>query len=163
MLDPSEIDFKKLPSVSIENRRQLPESSCIYFAIDSQDKIQYIGMTVNVKKRWRHHHRFEELEQIGGIRIVYLEVSEPALLPAIELALIKYFSPFLNDLTVLAAAHAALASKRAIPDGWVSIQTTIALPVGLVNRWRSATPTDRGCVVEIGMSAMQMENLGENK
>ena len=112
MIDPSEIDFKKLPSVSIKDRKQLPESSCIYFAIDSQDKIQYIGMTVNVKKRWRHHHRFEELEQIGGIRIVYLEVSEPALLPAIELALIEYFSPFLNDLTVLDRTGAALEALR---------------------------------------------------
>jgi len=62
-----------------------------------------------------------------------------------------------------AAALAALAAKRAIPDGWVSIQTKIALPLELVNWWRKATPFERGRVLMAGMKAMQMENLGENK
>lgn len=61
-----------------------------------------------------------------------------------------------------AAALAAIAAKRAIPDGWVSIQTTIALPSELVDRWRSATPTDRGWVVEIGVSTIEhKQNLRE--
>lgn len=167
MLDPSEIDFKKLPSVSIEDRRQLPESSCIYFAIDSQDKIQYIGRTSNAKQRWQNHHRCEQLVQIGGVRIVYLVISEPSLLPAIELALIKYFSPFLNDLTVLDRTDAALEAlkvKRAIPDGWKRSQLAVWVPNELVEWYENATPIERGRVLMAGMKAIaQVENLRENK
>lgn len=63
-----------------------------------------------------------------------------------------------------AAAIKALAAKRAIPDGWLSIQTTIALPSELADWWRNVTPAERGRVLMAGMSAIaQVENLGENK
>lgn len=51
-------------------------------------------------KRWINHHRYAELEQIGNVRIAWIQVSEPQLLPLIEDALIKYFKPLLNQRNV---------------------------------------------------------------
>lgn len=49
-------------------------------------------------QRWVAHHKYKELEMIGGIKIVYLFVDSPELLPQIESALIFYFDPPLNVL-----------------------------------------------------------------
>lgn len=93
----TDINPLTLPSVSLEERSQLPTTPCIYFAIDSQGIIQYIGRSVNPCQRWVRHHRLQQLEQMDSVRLAWLEVSEPILLPAIESALIEYFEPFLNE------------------------------------------------------------------
>lgn len=98
MIDPTSINFLTLPSVALEERSQLPEVSCIYFAIDSLGAVQYIGRSTNVRRRWvKNHHHFEKLTKIGGVQISYL-YCEPELLPDIENALIKWFNPPLNTL-----------------------------------------------------------------
>lgn len=43
MIEPATINPFVLPSVSFEERSQLPTISCIYFVIDTQKKVQYIG------------------------------------------------------------------------------------------------------------------------
>ena len=37
MINPSDINLYALPSVPLEDRSRLPQSPCIYFAIDSQE------------------------------------------------------------------------------------------------------------------------------
>lgn len=90
------IEINKLPSVDFEDRNQLPEVSGIYFAIDSNDNIQYIGRSININQRWKSHHRTQQLSSFNGVRIAYLEVSDTSLLDDIEQALINYFDPYLN-------------------------------------------------------------------
>jgi Helix-turn-helix len=51
---------------------------------------------INPKNRWLAHHKYEQLEAIGEIKIVYLFVDLPELLPQIESALILWFDPPLN-------------------------------------------------------------------
>ncbi len=97
MIAPETIDVTCLPSVALEERLQLPKTPCIYFAIDSQGVVQYIGRSNNPRNRWQSHHKGIELALIGGIRIAYLE-SEVALLSEIERALIAYFCPPLNQV-----------------------------------------------------------------
>ena len=46
------IDLMNLPSVPLEMKLQLPRTSGIYFAIDSSNKVQYIGKANNLRKRW---------------------------------------------------------------------------------------------------------------
>jgi hypothetical protein len=92
MISPSTIDPLALPSVAISEKKQLPESPCIYFAIDSCDQIQYIGRSVNPRQRWQNHHR---QAQLIGCRIAYMP-CDAALLDEIETALIEWFSPGLN-------------------------------------------------------------------
>lgn len=95
MISPESVNPLALPSVPLEQRSLLPTTSCIYFAIDSQEDIQYIGRSVNAQQRWMQHHRYAQLNLIGGVRIAYLQVDAD-LLTEVELALIEWFKPPLN-------------------------------------------------------------------
>jgi hypothetical protein len=96
VVEPTSINVDSLPFVAIEDRRELPVNSCVYFAIDSQNVIQYIGQTINLRRRWGSHHHRLALEEQGKIRIAYLEISDTTLLASIEEALIQHFLPPLN-------------------------------------------------------------------
>lgn len=97
MIKPSDINPLTLPFVNLEERIKLPCVPCIYFAIDSQGRIQYIGRSVNPRKRFQSHSKGFELGGISGIRIAYLE-TEIDLLHGIEQALIDWFQPPLNSI-----------------------------------------------------------------
>lgn len=56
----------------------------------------------------------------------------------------------------------ALAIKRHIPPGWVSVQLTIQLPYRLVARVRSATPVERGQMMEAWVEAIEHLEDEEN-
>ncbi|MEH1795593.1 ribbon-helix-helix domain-containing protein [Nostoc sp.] len=101
MINLQTIDPLALPSVSLHKRSHLPKTACIYFAIDSQGVIQYIGRTVNLQERWLKHHRYKQLAQSKDVRIAYLSI-EPDFLPEVELALIEWFNPRLNQTEVIA-------------------------------------------------------------
>lgn len=90
-------NIRTLPSVALEDRSELPNTPCIYFAIDSNNVVQYIGQTANANKRWKSngHHKYEKLSQLLSVRIAYLE-TDIDLLNDIEKALIEYFDPPLN-------------------------------------------------------------------
>ncbi len=96
-----DVDPLTLPSLPLRENRNLPECPAVYFVLDSENKILYIGKASNLAQRWSSHHRWSQLVQMGdGIRITWLECSELALLPEIESALIKHFSPTLNRTSV---------------------------------------------------------------
>ena len=99
MIDPTTIDPIALPSVPLENRRDLPVKPCIYFAIDSQGIVQYIGRSINPKNRWKNHQRKKMLLAMGGVRIAYVSV-DPSLLSEVEKALIQWFAPPLNNTPI---------------------------------------------------------------
>jgi len=40
-----------LPSLSLQERRSLPECAAVYFVLNSNDEILYIGGTVNLAQR----------------------------------------------------------------------------------------------------------------
>jgi len=102
MISPSEINLSTLPSVPLKDRSQLPQSSGIYFAIDSLGTVQYIGRTNNLNQRWTQHHRHYQLSEIGLVRIAYL-TADIDLLPSIEAALIQWFNPVLNGSDIKAS------------------------------------------------------------
>lgn len=98
MFSPSTIDLKSLPWLPLEEKTAFPKRPAIYFAIDSLGTVQYIGRTKNVRTRWNQHHKYEVLSAIADIKVAYLFVDLPELLPEIEQALIEYFDPPLNGL-----------------------------------------------------------------
>jgi DNA-binding XRE family transcriptional regulator len=98
MINPQTVNPLTLPSVPLENRSQLPSEPCIYFAIDSLEVVQYIGMTTDLKQRWNSHHRYEYVRLCRGTRIAYLQVDDIETLPEIEAALIRLFQPPINKL-----------------------------------------------------------------
>ncbi|MDZ8135795.1 MAG: GIY-YIG nuclease family protein [Nostoc sp. DedQUE04] len=55
MINPQTINPFFLPSVTLEKRSQLPVTSGIYFVIDIQNKVRYIGKAINLRERWRNH------------------------------------------------------------------------------------------------------------
>jgi len=111
MINPSKIQLSSLPSVALEDRSRLPQLSGIYFAIDSQSMVQYIGRSSDIRLRWSDHHRCDDLKTIGGIKIAYLAVDLPRLLPDIELALITWFDPPLNIAGKLSLAVSDVEAK----------------------------------------------------
>ena len=111
MINPSDINLSALPSVPLEDRSQLPQTPCIYFAIDSLGTVQYIGRSVNPAQRWVQHHRHDQLNEIGGVKIAYLFIDSPDLLPSIEEALIDWFAPLLNATPILRTVNAEMSVK----------------------------------------------------
>jgi len=95
MIDPSDIDFDELPSVSLKDRDKLPETPSIYFAM-SKGKVQYIGLSKNPRERWKNHHRQKKLSKMSDVVIAYLDCPQE-LLRDVEQALIKWFDPPLNN------------------------------------------------------------------
>lgn len=96
MINPQAIDLAALPWLPLNAKTAFPRQPAIYFAIDSQNQIQYIGQSTDPKHRWERHHRYQELEEIGGVRVAYLFVDDAELLPEIETSLIVWFKPPLN-------------------------------------------------------------------
>jgi hypothetical protein len=123
MIDISSLEPQSLPSVPLNKKSQLPPEPCIYFAIDSQDVIQYIGRTVNAKARWAGHHRLFDLKLIGGVRIAYLMLDQ-SLLNEVEKALINWFDPPLNG----GDGTDWLPKRKPIPDGSVVPTVPVQLP-----------------------------------
>jgi GIY-YIG catalytic domain len=96
MIDPQTIEIKSLPSISLSQRSQLPATQGIYFVLDASETVQYIGRSINIQQRWLRHHRYQQLTEIGFVKIAWLTVSNKNLLAQIEMALIDWFKPPLN-------------------------------------------------------------------
>ncbi|WP_416212685.1 GIY-YIG nuclease family protein [Nostoc sp. DedQUE04] len=143
LINPATIDPLALPSVSLQERSQLPARSCIYFAIDSQGVVQYIGRTVNLKNRWSSHHCYGHLKRIGNVRIAYIEVSDHNLLAEIENALISHFNPPLNTFQLWSKSY------QNIPPGAVKIRRYTDIEIsGLGGKIKQARKAD-GRSVEV--------------
>lgn len=96
MINPENLNISELPWLPLSESSAFPSEPAIYIAIDSNNTIQYIGRSENPRKRWRRHHKYEQLSSIGNIKIVYLFVDDLILLSEIESALINHFQPRLN-------------------------------------------------------------------
>ncbi|MCC5609894.1 helix-turn-helix domain-containing protein [Nostoc sp. CHAB 5834] len=86
----------KLPSLSLTDKRSLPSIRCVYFVLEG-DEVVYLGRSTDLRFRWRQHHRYNDLKQLSDVRIAWLEVSDTWILQEIEMALIAWFEPKLNQ------------------------------------------------------------------
>lgn len=73
---PSTPQINALPYVDFAQRRRLPNSPGIYFALSDAGQVLYVGQTVNLARRWAGHHRVKQLEEIGCTRIAWLGVTD---------------------------------------------------------------------------------------
>ncbi|MBW4534081.1 MAG: hypothetical protein KME09_09090 [Pleurocapsa minor HA4230-MV1] len=55
-----------LPKVSLETKELLPEYSGIYYVVDENKIVWYVGKAQNIRKRWqgKAHHRIYQLKQL---------------------------------------------------------------------------------------------------
>lgn len=103
------IDFHTAPFLPIADRLALPDVSCVYAAI-SQDKILYIGATMNLRRRWASHTKLTSLQGYSGVRIHYIEAPIEDL-ANLEIDLIARFEPVLNGKAGRYSGVARLAAE----------------------------------------------------
>ncbi|MEH2458299.1 helix-turn-helix domain-containing protein [Nostoc sp.] len=140
MIDPATINPFALPSVPLEQRSQLPITPCIYFAIDSEGVVQYIGRSVNPAQRWTLHHKYSELNEMSGVRISYLHINDQSLLAQIESALIAWFKPLLNRTKNLDPFASGLMRLR-LQAGLTAERVAVELDksVSTIRFWEAGT------------------------
>jgi excinuclease UvrABC nuclease subunit len=63
----------------------------IYFLVNQDDEIEYVGQTVNLFSRLQTHERLKSYHKVS-----FLPVKDAKLLNVIEMHYIEYFNPRLN-------------------------------------------------------------------
>ncbi|MDJ0578829.1 GIY-YIG nuclease family protein [Crocosphaera sp.] len=92
-----------LPKVSLENRENLPQVSGIYYVIDQNHIIWYIGQAKDFQARWKSksHHRLFQLKSQKKTKFeIYYQVLESSKLNEIEQQEISKYHPRLNQSKV---------------------------------------------------------------
>lgn len=92
-----------LPRVSLKTKDLLPKYSGIYYVVDQNNVVMYIGKAKNIRKRWqgKSHHRIDQLKATRKRQFyLYYEAVSSQDLDHKEKALIKKYEPELNDSPV---------------------------------------------------------------
>lgn len=117
----------KLEKVDLKNKHLLPEYSGIYYVLDENNIVWYIGKAKNLKKRWngKAHHRLYQLSSQGRKKffIYYKNISE-IYLDEEEKKLIARYRPHLNSSPV--------KKKKVLPAENLLRETILKLPDFLV-------------------------------
>lgn len=116
----------KLPNVPISERKSLPECMCVYFALDGDNVILYIGRTLDLRYRFRSHGKLTELIQNGCEKIAWLEIKDKRTLERTERNLIFEFKPLLN---MTWHSRAYLAASHEIKRKIIEVTTTLGITV----------------------------------
>jgi hypothetical protein len=93
----------KLPSVEFKRRDILPSISGIYYVVDENNLIWYIGQAQNLYSRWRgnsHHRLFQLLSQKKKKFQIYYKAVVTDVLDEIERSEIIKYSPHLNQSSI---------------------------------------------------------------
>ena len=101
MLANSEI--LNLSKVSLETKELLPEYSGIYYVVDENNLVWYIGKAKNIRKRWKGkaHHRIYQLQQLNHQQFyIYYEQVDLLQLDKREKQQIEKYNPHLNNSPV---------------------------------------------------------------
>ncbi len=141
MIAPIEIDG--LPFVLLSELRRLPEYPCVYFVLDSNGTVLYIGQSENPKQRWVNHHKIDKISDNGGEKICWVAVKNKAKLLPLEKRLIEQFRPTLNwkksetpkitvPLKVLPEDHKTI--KTMASKAGMSIQTFIKVLIHVYDK-----------------------------
>jgi hypothetical protein len=95
--------------VNLQNKDLLPDYSGIYYVIDFQHLIWYIGRSVNLQQRWNNaekpHHRYHQLLAIATQKntefFIYYSQEQKNRLNKLEQAHISKYQPCLNYTPVI--------------------------------------------------------------
>lgn len=97
MINPETLKILCLPWMPMNEKSAFPRRRGIYFAVDENNVIQYIGKAENIKARWQNHEKCRELKKLGTIKVFYLFISDDKLsLIDIEEKFISYYKPPFN-------------------------------------------------------------------
>jgi hypothetical protein len=93
-----DVDLFSLPYLKLSQLSKLPSLSGIYFAIDSNNRILYVGQAKNILERWKNHHRKDQLlkmDKESFIRIAWFLCPEKQL-KTTEDHFIRTYTPLFN-------------------------------------------------------------------
>lgn len=136
----SDFDLSKLPSLFWSQKASLPNCPAVYFVVDSENRVLYVGKATNLLARWKDHHRFEQLNKINRkipLRLAWLECSLQKL-DATEKLFIENCLPLLNS--------SSIPAKKIIPTE-VALQRLLnkvakyMLVIGMVNKTKDYPTT----------------------
>jgi len=147
MTSPTTINPTALPSLPLDERRELPDTAAIYFVL-AGDTVLYIGQSVNVRQRWLAHHRLAQLNEHGGCRIAWMTVDGVSLLNELEQACIAHFQPALNGTNMPGWSPLMGCEKENAPDlSWRTMLRLTPQAAEEVERLaaRDATPAATVC------------------
>jgi putative transcriptional regulator len=163
MISPESIDLATLPSIPLESKSQLPKKPGIYLAIDSGGIVQYVGRSINFRQRWAKHHRHRELEKLEGIRIAWLEVNDPSLLPNIESVFITWFNPPLNKVNVLHKSNLHPQSLRATRSSNLTVPARrMMCRLAVLMAEKDPRLSQRKLAEELGLAVTTVSRLHNN-
>jgi hypothetical protein len=97
--EPQSIPLLALPFVSFAERKRLPRLAAIYFVLNVEGMVLYVGQSINLALRWAAHHRATKLSEHQATRIAWLVMEDAALLDDVETACLAYFKPICNSRT----------------------------------------------------------------
>jgi excinuclease UvrABC nuclease subunit len=66
---------ERRPYLMFRDRRFLPDIPALYVVISDQDELLYIGITIDLQRRWRNHHRAPQMKDSYRI---YWRLTESA-------------------------------------------------------------------------------------
>ena len=90
------IDPLKLPSIALERRAALLPVPAVYFLIEADRQVIYVGQAVNLRSRWVAHHCLEGYPSIAGLRIAWIEIEDATMRTRAERSLIGRYRLRLN-------------------------------------------------------------------
>jgi hypothetical protein len=96
MIEAHTIPLLALPSLPFVERRRLPRCAAIYFVLNAEGTVLYVGQSINLALRWAAHHRMTKLVEHHAMRIAWLLMDDVSILDAVESACIAYFDPLCN-------------------------------------------------------------------
>ncbi|NJL11288.1 MAG: helix-turn-helix domain-containing protein [Calothrix sp. SM1_7_51] len=97
MINISSVNPLLLPSVRFGENQSLPNTPGVYFVLNQNGEILYIGQSINLRQRLRvGHHRYSEFLGIGAVCVAWLSCNIDEL-EDIEVQLIHLLKPILNN------------------------------------------------------------------
>lgn len=97
-INPESINVKELPCFSLLERLVLPQTKAVYFVLNDNGEVIYIGSTTNLRKRFYKHHHEEEFLTLTQGKIAWLTLEPSIYAEDIESRCIYFFKPKWNRI-----------------------------------------------------------------
>lgn len=94
---PEDISLETLPWLSLDSLKHLPSIPALYFLVDAENCILYIGRSQSLRQRWQAHHVLHKvIDRATSLRLLWYQVETPEILIALEKACLDRWKPVLN-------------------------------------------------------------------
>lgn len=95
-----ELNIATLPSLPFSDRAKLPTIGAVYIICGADQRVLYVGATLQLRDRLKSHHRRKQFGSIEHVSIAWIEEDHPKRRLKMEAELIKQLDPKLNRNSV---------------------------------------------------------------